>query len=105
MIGLSILMILCLVFKLTYISPFIKTQKENSAFIVLLCSVPSILHLQFCWCFWLLQYHSKMNEPSKKGRNADNIYGIAGRCLPMRTNTEYCQSMRIFNITFHKVIH
>ena len=27
MIGLSILMILCLVFKLTYISPFIKTQK------------------------------------------------------------------------------
>ena len=26
MIGLSILMILCLVFKLTYISPFIKTQ-------------------------------------------------------------------------------
>ncbi len=29
MIGLSILMILCLVFKLTYISPFIKTQKEK----------------------------------------------------------------------------
>ena len=79
--------------------------KENSAFIVLLCSVPWILHLQFCWCFWLLQYHSKMNEPSKKGRYTDNIYGIAGRCLPMRTNTEYCQSIRIPNITFHKVIH
>ena len=41
----------------------------------------------------------------KKERNADNTYGIAERCLPMRTNTEYCQSIRIPNITFHKVIH
>ena len=47
MIGLSILMILCLVFKLTYISPFIKTQKENSAFIILPCNVLPILHIAF----------------------------------------------------------